>query len=170
MPWTCRFIEKPALRDTPDYYPGTVDFDKLVVGDMVWYHHQGVPCGDEAHLRGMHLTAFYWTHHAKRRAPLICKLPGGIYFLIDGQCYSDTCTRCGRERIRRKGKDQQMCQCQGEYTPRGYYDGWTVEGRAPFITVKPSILYTDNYHGYLRNGVITDDIDGRKFDAEGRRV
>ncbi len=41
--------------------------------------------------------------------------------------------------------------------------GWTVTGEAPAITVAPSIDGIGVYHGFLRNGVISDDLEGRKF-------
>lgn len=40
---------------------------------------------------------------------------------------------------------------------------WTVQGAPPNITVSPSISQVGIYHGYIRNGVITDDCEGRKF-------
>lgn len=39
-------------------------------------------------------------------------------------------------------------------------EGWEVTGDAPIITCTPSIL-VPGYHGYLREGHFTDDIDGR---------
>jgi hypothetical protein len=89
-----------------------------------------------------HLTKHYWENHSQRRGPLVVLLPGPNWFLIDGQCYS---------------------------TERGYYDGWKVTGKAPLITVTPSIHIQGRYHGHLKNGVISDDVDERKFDAEGKR-
>lgn len=41
--------------------------------------------------------------------------------------------------------------------------GWTRTGVPPMITVTPSIL-TPKYHGFLRDGVLTDDLDGRTYD------
>lgn len=41
--------------------------------------------------------------------------------------------------------------------------GWDVTGEAPNITVNPSINIIGSYHGWIRNGVITDDCEGRKF-------
>lgn len=136
MSWQCRFIDKPPLR-TGEYFAGTVEFERLAVGDMCFYHHQGVPCTDRAHLEKLHLTAHYFKHNSGR-PPLIVKLPGGLYFLIDGQCYSGA---------------------------KGHYDGWKVSGKPPRITVKPSINFKGRYHGWLRDGVISDDCEGRKFPA-----
>lgn len=47
--------------------------------------------------------------------------------------------------------------------------GWTRTGVAPEITAHPSINYVGLYHGYVRDGFVTDDVDGRKFDDEGRQ-
>lgn len=48
--------------------------------------------------------------------------------------------------------------------------GWKVttigeleNGKTPNITMEPSINCVGSYHGYIRNGVITDDCEGRKF-------
>lgn len=37
-------------------------------------------------------------------------------------------------------------------------DGWTVTGTAPNVTCHPSIV-VPGYHGYLQNGVFTNDVD-----------
>lgn len=39
-------------------------------------------------------------------------------------------------------------------------DGWTVTGALPAITCAPSIVVS-GYHGFLRNGEFTPDIEGR---------
>jgi hypothetical protein len=41
--------------------------------------------------------------------------------------------------------------------------GWDVTGTPPNITVRPSIL-TDRYHGWLTDGVLSDDLDGRQYE------
>lgn len=38
--------------------------------------------------------------------------------------------------------------------------GWVVTGEAPRITVRPSIAVS-GYHGFLTDGVFSDDLDGR---------
>lgn len=48
--------------------------------------------------------------------------------------------------------------------------GWAVTGEPPLLTVTPSISIRGIYHGYIRDGVITDDIDGRLFNADGGRI
>ena len=42
--------------------------------------------------------------------------------------------------------------------------GWTVTGEPPIITCAPSIV-VDNYHGFLRNGEFTDDLEGRTYSS-----
>lgn len=41
-------------------------------------------------------------------------------------------------------------------------DGWIVTGELPNITCAPSIV-AGNYHGYLRDGVFTDDLEQRTY-------
>jgi hypothetical protein len=162
MSWPIRFVENPPIRPRDPEYPlygGEVDFDQMVVGDLCFYHTDGKPCLDQDRLRKMHLTAHYFAHNASR-PPLILALPdkaapnGKLYFLVDGQCYSDKCTKCGNGR--------RKCKCGDARTPKGYYDGWTVAGKPPLITVSPSVNYDDDeygikhYHGFIRDGVIGD--------------
>lgn len=40
--------------------------------------------------------------------------------------------------------------------------GWTVTGEEGLWTANPSIL-VPNYHGFLRDGVLSDDTDGRTY-------
>lgn len=163
MPTTIRFIEKPALFGNNKghrSFDGTVDFSKLSVGDMCYYHWRGVPIDNVEHMkRCLHLSNNYWTQNAMR-PPLILALPDhanskALYFLVDGQCYSSKCKVCG--------VSHRKCVCgDGKYDPRGYYDGWTVTGSPPLITVAPSINFDDDedkikhYHGFVQNGIIGD--------------
>lgn len=163
MSWKIRFLESPPLHARgPEngsvYYDGTIDFAQFVVGDLAYYHYLGVPCRDPEMLRKLHLTAHYWAHNAGR-PPLVLAIPdyaypsGKLYFLVDGQCYSNKCTRCGQGI---------KCRCAPPETRKGYYDGWTVAGTPPLITVHPSVNYDDDehgkkhYHGFIQNGVIGD--------------
>ena len=45
-------------------------------------------------------------------------------------------------------------------------DGWGVTGTAPLLTASPSIRMAD-YHGFLRDGVLTDDLEGRTYGPSG---
>ena len=166
MPRPIRFIDQPPLHPEDaesKWYDGSVDLGKLTVGDLCFYHHQGKPCTDRGHLAQLHLTAHYWAVNAGR-PPLILALPdaaspnGKLYFLVDGQCYSNTCTKCGKKSFKNT--------CPGGCTAKGYYDGWTVTGSPPLITVAPSVNYDDpggdgsppqkHYHGFIQGGVIGD--------------
>jgi hypothetical protein len=53
----------------------------------------------------------------------------------------------------------------GEWTidgPSSNGPGWQRSGIAPNFTVTPSIA-SKNYHGFLQNGVLTDDLEGRTY-------
>lgn len=41
--------------------------------------------------------------------------------------------------------------------------GELVDGQTPDITLKPSINCVGSYHGYITNGVITDDCEKRSY-------
>ena len=69
------------------------------------------------------------------------------------------------------GKRPPICVClpdsswfnvDSRYTD-GQGDGWTVTGEAPNITASPSINAVGRYHGWLQNGVLSDDVEGRTF-------
>lgn len=47
---------------------------------------------------------------------------------------------------------------------------WTRSGEPPDVNVIPSINYVGIYHGWVRNGWVTDDCEGRKFDDAGRAL
>ncbi len=47
--------------------------------------------------------------------------------------------------------------------PSNNGNGWERTGEVPNITVSPSIDCQKKYHSYLKNGVLGDDIEGRKF-------
>jgi hypothetical protein len=41
--------------------------------------------------------------------------------------------------------------------------GWKVTGEVPLVTLSPSVNIVGVYHGWIQNGVISDDCEGRKF-------
>ena len=46
----------------------------------------------------------------------------------------------------------------------GFGGQWQIiSGEPPNITVMPSIGYPGVYHGWLRDGILTDDLDGREY-------
>jgi hypothetical protein len=93
------------------------------------------------------IASKYVQQHAARRPPIMVMLPGFIRYCLD--------TR----------------QCTAE---RGWFgDGWDVVGdlsNPAGVTVSPSINIRPSYHGWLQNGVISDDCEGRRFDTDGRRL
>lgn len=121
----------------------TKERDALKVGDMFYG-----PSSDEMKLKGKYtlwiymqcrfLSEHYWANNSHRR-PLFVVLPNNDLFCIDGQC--------------------------GE--GGNHYGGWTVTGEVPDITVSPSINIGGSYHGWLQNGVISDDVEGRVFKEDG---
>ncbi len=46
---------------------------------------------------------------------------------------------------------------------------WNVSGTPPLVSATPSINFVGIYHGFVTNGVVTDDCEGRKFDDIGGR-
>jgi hypothetical protein len=75
----------------------------------------------------------YYFEHNKHRRPLFVVLPKKVLFVIDGKCNDDGVS----------------------------YGGWQVTGVAPNITVSPSINIRGAYHGWLQNGVISEDVEGQ---------
>ena len=79
----------------------------------------------------------YVREHQHLRPPMFVKLPDGTDFCIDTRAYQH---------------------------PQGHYgDGWGCAGDPPNITLSPSINCVGRYHGFIRDGVITDDCEGRQF-------
>lgn len=119
---------------------GGVPTSGLEVGDMFFWPDYPAD----------HLSARYHRENAWR-APLMVMLPDlsrraevdKFAFCVDSKCYDGA---------------------------RGYYDGWRVTGRPPGITVEPSINCVGWYHGYLRGGIITDDVEGRGRQAMGTQA
>jgi hypothetical protein len=52
-----------------------------------------------------------------------------------------------------------------DYKYTGKENGWVVTGEAPNITTMPSINSFANpgYHGWLKDGILSDDLEGRKY-------
>lgn len=83
------------------------------------------------------LSEKYFRRWHSRRPPLVVRLPNGVEFCVDSR-------------------------------PTKGGTGWDVTGEAPSITVSPSINSNGfsrehGYHGWLQNGVLSDDVEGRKF-------
>jgi hypothetical protein len=82
---------------------------------------------------GFHLSNEYKRDWLGKRPPLWVCLPGNWWFCVDSQ------------------------------TTDGAGQGWTVTGEPPKITVSPSINMVGLYHGWLRDGVLSDDVEGRTY-------
>jgi len=72
------------------------------------------------------------------RPPMYVSLPGGTWFLIDSRFYDPA---------------------HGGF----YGEGWNPTGQAPQVTLHPSVNNHGRYHGWIQNGVISDDVEGRTF-------
>lgn len=87
-------------------------------------------------LRGRYLSEEYFQRWYDKRPPLLVCLPNGTFWCIDS--------------LPAKGES-----------------GWDVTGEPPNITVSPSIYngpgQPNAYHGFLSNGILSDDIEGRRF-------
>lgn len=42
-------------------------------------------------------------------------------------------------------------------------NGQLIPGQKPNITISPSVNCEGSYHGHIKNGVITDDVEGREY-------
>jgi hypothetical protein len=142
MPWKCRLIE----------YTKASSGQTLQVGDMFFFNPPpDYKDKDEdgwywpGHFCQPHQLSDYYKQYNAGRPPLFVYLPGRTLFCIDGACWG-------------MGADNKL----------EYHGGWQVSGDAPNITMTPSINIVGSYHGYLQNGVITDDCEGRKYDENGR--
>lgn len=118
----------------------------FAVGDMFYlprhlYDHPDDPVYWLRHWE-RHLSDYYRQHNS-HRAPIMVCLPGNCLWCVDSQTVDN-----------------------GQWSGAS---GWTVTGEAPFITVAPSINIGGTYHGYLQNGVISDDVDGRSYTEDGKR-
>ena len=82
---------------------------------------------------GYSLSNEYKRDWMDKRPPIWVVLPSGTWFCVDSQITD------------------------------GDGSGWVVTGEAPNITVSPSINCVGIYHGFLQNGVLSDDCEGRIF-------
>lgn len=80
------------------------------------------------------LSDNYFAQNA-HRLPLLVMLPNSNLFCVDSKCWNAS----------------------------GMYGGWSVNGEPPHITVSPSINIQRSYHGWIRDGIISDDCEGRVF-------
>lgn len=167
MTWKCQLLNivgTKTIRYDPPNENGLCGETLLVDADGKEYHFREMPIGSMFclpknpthegensrgndfswpwHLAREEWISDYYRQNNSHRQPLFVILPGRNLFVIDGKCWSD-------------GK---------------HYGGWQVTGEAPLITVHPSINIGGSYHGWLKNGVIDDDCEGRKFDILGNPI
>lgn len=121
----------------------------LQIGDMFFYREELYSFEEEGgyswprfFAHDKKLSQYYRDHNKAKRPPLLVWMPGRVLFCVDSMCWDQA----------------------------GYHGGWEVTGDPPFITVRPSIDMVGIYHGYIDNGVISDDKEGRVYDAEGKQV
>ncbi len=91
---------------------------------------------EDMYLKHPSLSPKYRRDHAGKRLPIVVMLPDRTCWCVDTLARNDG----------------------------GYYgDGWTVTGELPRISVSPSIHIPGRYHGFIQDGVITDDMENRKY-------
>lgn len=83
------------------------------------------------------LSTYFDEHWKGKRMPMMVQLPSGPFCI-------DMCT-------------------MSNGNPHPQRHGWVVTGDPPLVTLSPSINIMGSYHGWIQNGVITDDCEGRKF-------
>jgi hypothetical protein len=97
-----------------------------------WFLAAYGPDGDQRQYFLDHLASDeYRRDWAEKRAPIAVCLPGGSWWPIDAKC---------------SGSDG---------------PGWTITGEPPNLTAHPSINAEGSYHGWLQNGVLSEDLEGR---------
>lgn len=108
---------------------------KPVPGDM-WY----VPWFVEDSYIAPTLSPEYKRDWLGKRPPIAVCLPNGTHWMIDNR----------------------FADGNGGWKE----NGWTITGEAPNITANPSINSmspNNGYHGWLQNGILTDDLEGRRY-------
>lgn len=56
-----------------------------------------------------------------------------------------------------------ICKERGDITN---HPVWTREGEPPNVTAHPSINWVGHYHGWLQDGALTSDVEGRVIEGE----
>jgi hypothetical protein len=149
MPWQCRMIEVEYRtvrrgRGRKVYTGEIVDTEtgkEPRVGDMFY-----MPSDWARRQPKNSWTPRYLAKPARGRRALMIVFPGPRWLCID-QRYFDF-------------------KNQGGW----YGDGWAISGEPPRLTLSPSVNLASSYHGHLQNGTITDDLEGRRYDTDGRQA
>lgn len=114
-------------------------------------------------------------------ASAIAALPEGQDWPSPGVCYyapeiAEHCTASYREQRAHRAPIVVWCPGPAAFyvdRPASRGGGWEVIGDiqpVPTLTTMPSILHVGCYHGWLKDGVLSDDIDGHKYDEVGRLI
>lgn len=115
------------------------------IGDA-WYSQEYLdmeknhPCVQEGVVVSR-LSPQYHAEFSGKRLPIVIQFPAGRTLCIDSRF---------------------MSEAQGGY----YGNGWVITGEFPKITMRPSVNLTGDYHGWVCDGVIGSDCDGKKFEGE----
>lgn len=129
-----------VMRDEP---PDWGNGERPAIGEM-WYEPE--PHGQDRPPNREPLSAQYERDWAGRRPPIVIALPGVSRHgyrtvLLDGAYFG------------------------GPDVLNPNREGWTITGTPPNLTATPSIHAVGDYHGWLRDGVLSDDVDGRTYPA-----
>jgi len=81
-----------------------------------------------------YLSTTYIANRMGVRPPLMILLPGNVEFCLDGRA-----------------------DCNGGEV------GWELKGELPKLTANPSLNVLGTWHGFLRDGVLSDDLSGRSY-------
>lgn len=115
------------------------------IGDAVLLRPESPRAAGVLGYWGSRLSAEYERERRFRRPPLLVFLPGVGWWCVDS-AYS----------------------ANGQPVPSR--ESWAVTGEPPRITLSPSVDLPGLYHGWIRDGVISDDVEGRRFDDVGGLV
>jgi hypothetical protein len=111
--------------------------ERPAVGDC--FYHAPILTEENEPILEKFSPAFIAAHGAlgEGAAPRVVVLPSGQWWCIDERAYN-----------RKQGR---------------HGNGWTITGALPLITARPSIN-TTKYHGYLTDGVLSDDLGNHVAD------
>ena len=153
MPWPLILLSEPEWRRRRDDYTLVAGHCCYAPWILLPRPVPGDPDGrTEDDWRKKELGSRYLTlpdnPERPRRAPILICLPD------DGSSPTIWCPDC-----------MAWNSAQGSH---GH--GWEVNGVLPNVTITPSINYPGRYHGWVQAGVVTDDCEGRRFNACGNLV
>lgn len=121
---------------------GPVDLSAIRVGDMWFDDHKLSP--DAPDWMRSDLSDEYRRDWMGKRLPLIVAVPS----------------------LSNRRFGYRLVPIDERYTRPGETHGWTVTGAPPHITCAPSINAIGDWHGWLRDGVLSDDVEGRTYSTK----